>query len=441
MRVREIAAGSVLALVLVLLLVSGVPSGHPCPTDLRSDVNPLATGPAVQTSTASIRNATTQTWVQTGATLYAGHATWRNWTFDVAAYSQLYSATLNFIIQPQSAYGAQVLVTQGATTLANRTTGQAISFTLSPTVGPTPVVEKITFVQALNGSVPAAGSYAVRTNVTSSIQFALFLPNAWAFFAATILYNDSQTISTSYGMWLNSTTLTFPFPSTNVVQVNTSTVLVTLNGTAANYQLSTGSLLLLAPNLAPGTFKEATVSWNPLAQPTGGPITVLLTSVPTTNGTYDYGVTWTNNNLTAYDGVYVLKATTFLGTMSKVTVYVDSRVLPGSAYSINGYNVTILPNVQSIYLGQSITFKLTFSAAGLPPISIANGQPVFVYGGVTFTLGDTWLLLLVLVLFYIVIAAAQTGSRGNYLGDILQQWKALGLLIGIAAVYVVGALA
>ncbi|MGA7861321.1 MAG: hypothetical protein WCB19_05635 [Thermoplasmata archaeon] len=430
-----LAVGAVALLVLLSSFPAPASPGHP--GGVRADYT-LTTPPSVQSSTASGHNATTQVWVQTGATLYFGHATWRNWTFNVAAYSQLYSASMAFIIQPQAGYGAQVLISQGAAVLANRTTGQAISFSVGPTVGTTPVTERVTYVRALNGSVPAVGYYAVMTNVTSTIQFALFTPNLWNYTLYPTLFNESHRLSTSSGMWLNSTTISFPLPSSNLVQVNLSTVLVTINGTTANYQLSSASVIVLSPNLAPGTYRTATVTWTPLPTPVGGPVLVTLLNVPTTNSTYDYSATWTNNNLTAYNGVYVLAAKGFVGTMAGVNVYANSRQLPSSAFSVNGYNVTILPNVQPVYLGEPILFVVTFSAAGLPPVILSIGAPFVTYGGLTFTWGDVLLTGMFLTLIYIILVAVQVGGRRDALSGILAQWKALGLLIGLASVYVVG---
>lgn len=395
---------------------------------------PAASSGTTQTSTAQQHVFAVQTFNRTSTeSPYGGNATNKLYTFDVSPYSTIYAASMSFVVSVSQGEYARVLVTQGGTTLVN-TTGA--TFSVTPALSTTSVTERILGVSYLNGTTPGTGLYPVYTNETSTIQFALFGAAAWNY--SKITYTESLTtwVNTSFGWYLNSTTLSSPFPSG--VAVNYATLTVTGNGSAVTYQVSPTALFVLFSNLPPYDWLRVVATFTP-APTASPPNPVIVLPVPIISaGTYSEGVVWSDTGFIAYNGIYTLElsdATPLL--VSSVTLRVGTTTFSAVSFAVTGTNITILPGYLTVFEGQALTFTVTFQHSSSGATNIPGNSLVITQGaGYTITLGDVLLIGAGLTVVYIVALVIEVKHPTRE--DLLSIWYLYALLIGIFAVYVAG---
>jgi hypothetical protein len=396
-------------------------------------VTPALTVGVTQASTGQSHSFRTQTFVRTSsASVYAGSATPATYTFNVAPYSTIYAASMAFIVSvPQGQY-ARVTISQGSSTLINTT---ASSFTVYPSVSATVVTENIVLVTYVNGTIPGAGNYPVYTNTSASVQFAYFSSAAWNYSIYNYHENLATDVNTSFGWWLNATTLSIPFPTG--VPANYSTLNVTANGTAVVYQVSPTALYVLLANQAPTVDLVIRSSFSPAPSPAPPNPVIVFPVVPacTSAGVCTEGALFTGQQI-AYNGIFilVLNATGPVNT-SSVQVTVNGIVFASRTFVVVGNNVTILPGHITLYKAQTYSFSVRFTYASPSTPTFGGSLVLISYGGYSLTLGDTLLGGAILFLIYIV-ANVIVGTYKSI--DDKRLWAAVAFGAAFAAAYLTG---
>jgi hypothetical protein len=423
-----------LALSVLLLMAPPPHSGSP-----GAALQPATTvAVTTQTSTSQHHSFVTQAYDRRCTTsVYCGSAPWENYTFNVAAYSTLYTTGMAFIVSVNQGLYARVLISQGSTILLNTT---AASFTVTPTVNSTPVTEKIILVTYQNGTIPSVGNYLVYTNVTSTIQFALFSTADWNYNHTLHRESLSTYVNTSYGFWLNATTLSIPFPTSATPDY--ATLIVTENHSGVAFQVSPTALFVLVANEAPTTWVTIQASFIPVASPLPPNPVILLPAPACVSNVCTETATWKDTATLAYDGIYILEmmgASPF--NTGSVTVTVNGTVYPSSSFVVSGTNITILPGQLTIYETQSLVFTVQFTHTAAQ--SASTDSLVFLsYGVVSISLGETLLLAIAVLAAYGLIQVARVSgkNRAAYREVVLSSsmMKLVAVIAILVAIYITG---
>lgn len=401
--------GATVILAVLLLAAPPLPAGTTVhtitPTVAPVPFNTSVPSPsAVQTTTAGKTTITTQVWNQTGATVYAGHSSaWTNVTINPGTITATFSSTLT-VATGISGYIPRLLVTQGATTLANTTSNL---FVVNPVVSVSvPVTLRIVSLTNLTGSAPVSGLYTVSLNLRQSIQFDVVRTGSWTYNNTTYRMNWYVNSTNSY--WLNQTAISVPFLSGAVI--NVSSLSVTVNNTPAVYQLAPNAVYILLTPVAPGASDTVRTSFRPVPSILGKPPNLYFAQFTLHGSTYTGQTFYTNYLTPAYDGVYVLHVNESF-PITNLTISANGYVFPTSAYSVNGNNATLLPGVLTTYLSEQFLVMVTFRQASAHGSFPGASLVLLSYGNTTITLGETLLAAMVVDAVYIVAVASYWGPQ------------------------------
>lgn len=398
----------------------------------------------VQTSTAGQTFYSTQTWNQTGTGLYAGHSTgWANFTVNPGGIiTSVFTATATFAVTPPGSYVARVYVYQGTAVLANTTSDL---FTVHPVVSSSlKMTERVLSVANATGGAPTKALYSVKTTVSESIQFDVVSTTGnWTYNNTT--YRTHWYANSTNGYWLNSTTVSIPLIPGAVV--NISSLSVTVNGSAATYQLATNAAYVLLGPVVPGASDQVKVSFRPVPTILAKPPVIYFGQFSVHEGLYTGQFFYFDYLVPAYNGLFVVHINE-TQTVTNLTLSANGHVFSSDEVAVNGNNVTLLPGSWTVYLVTEVLFMVTFNLAQLPQGFPADSIVLIGTSTSSVTLGDALLFAIVVSVAYVVLRAATLpGGPSRFLyrhtarDAVASIWAPVFLLVLLLILYFAGSLA
>lgn len=436
MKATTSLALAVLALVVVLASVASSLPAAPASASASAN-SPASVAPASATSSltpSAITLGVTATLSTSEAAFFPGYATlWHNTTtenqtvplaFPVNATVNPAGSSISTTLSVSSGVYVPVIeVYQGSTVLINASIlGQV---TVSAVAGSTDLSVKVEQLFTQAGAAVATGTYHVWVNASESVSLTSTTGLVWVQHPDS--FNVTDTVTSAYGYWTNSSQVFVPFPAGGVTVNFTSAKAANATSVSVAY----AGVYATNASLASGRSLTLTFSFVPVPVQTGAVLIPLTTPrlVAGTSASYAAFANWTNGGPLPYAGLYVLEipsAFAYTPDPATVVVAVGSTVLNDTnppyyhyqfkgknlakdEYSLEGSDVVLIPLALTVGVGSLEGFQVNLTSLFAPPSqSLVAGAVLLTYGAFALTWGQ---LLLAFMALPVMVAAFAPSLR------------------------------
>jgi hypothetical protein len=312
---------------------------------------------------------------------------------NLTGYTSLASFSV-LVTFSSGAYIPQVLAKQGTTVLFNSTAQP--QFTVNPIADTTPVTLTTYALYTTGGAESPLGKYPIWANVSETASLTNVAVEAWTLTGTT--FSLSDTVVASYGYYLNTSSVSYPWPGG--VQVNYSSA----TATGGRYNSAYGSITVYNTSLKSGASWTSKVTFSPFPINTGSAFIPLTKArrVPGSATLFTSFGNYSNGLGLPYESIYVLELDfAYPVDPTSVTVLAGGHALNRSEFSVSSTAVTILPGNLLVGAASTEAFQVNMTSITAPPSgSLTPTTGIFPLGAYEVTPAILIVTGMVLVLLY-----------------------------------------